>query len=192
LSGGSEVRKRAFVGLILLLLGAGLFLSSLLKTTTIYPAIDTSFVVEQGEMYDDEGTYYHTRILGKSVLNGEISVEGEGIYLTAIGTNAYEIENIFIDNYYNFTVDPADDLYYFTFDNTNGDAESHVDFVLEEEFTSLALQSPIMLIRSLVGIFLLLPIGIILILWGITSKKENNNDFSSQNVNIKHDEVNTT
>jgi len=134
LSGGSEVRKRAFVGLILLLLGAGLFLSSLLKTTTIYPAIDTSFVIEQG---DDEETYYHTRIWGKSVLKGEVSVEGEGIYLTAIGTNAYEIENIFIDNYYNFTINPADDLYYFTFDNTNGDAESHVDFVLEEEFTTM-------------------------------------------------------
>jgi len=169
LSGESEVRKRAFVGLILLLLVAGLFISSLLKTTTIYPAIDTSFVVKQG---DNEETGYHTRIWGKSVLNGEVSVEGEGIYLTAIGTNAYEIENIFIDNYYNFTVDPADDLYYFTFDNTNGDAESHVDFVLEEEFTTrLALQSPIMWILSLVGIFLLLPIGIILMLWGLVSRK---------------------
>lgn len=166
MSGVSEVRKRAFVGLILLLLGAGLFLSSLLKTTTIYPAIDTSFVIEQGETYgsDNEGTYYHTRILGKSVLNGEVSVEGEGIYLTAIGTNAYEIENIFIDNYYNFTINPADDLYYFTFDNTNGDAESHVDFVLEEEFTtSLAWQSPTNLILFLAGVFLLLPVGVVLL-----------------------------
>jgi len=163
------VRKRAFVGLILLLLGAGLFLSSLVVVTTIYPAIDTSFVIEQG---DDEETNYHTRLLGKSVLKGEISVEGEGIYLTAEGTNAYEIKNIFIDNYYNFTINPADDLYYFIFDNTNGDAESHVDFVLEEEFTtSLAWQSPIMLILSLVGIFLLLPIGMILMLWGLVSRK---------------------
>jgi hypothetical protein len=172
LSGVSEVRKRAFVGLILLLLGAGLFLSLLLKTTTIYPAIDTSFVVKQG---DDEETGYHTRIWGKSVLNGEVSVEGESIYLTAIGTNAYEIENIFIDNYYNFTVDPADDLYYFTFDNTNGDAESHIDFVLEEEFTtSLAWQSLTNRILFLAGVFLLLPVGVVLLVISYRSAAKEN------------------
>ena len=171
------MRKRAFVGLILLLLGAGLFLSSLLKTTTIYPTIDTSFVVKQGEMYgpDDEGTNYHTRILGKSALKGEVSVEDGGIYLTIEGTNTNELKSIFIDNYYNFTVDPADDLYYFTFDNTNGDAESHVDFVLEEEVTtSLAWRSSTNWILFLAGVFLLLPVGVVLLVISYRSAAKEN------------------
>ena len=152
-----------------MLVGASLFLFSLVKVTRIVPAIDASFVVKQGETHGpyDEGTGYHTNILGKSVLKGQVSVEGEGIYFTGEGYNIDGLKNIFIDNHYNFVIDPADDLYTFTFDNTEGTSESLVNFLLKEEYTAiLAFQSPVMLALGLVGIFLLLPTGLIMFIIG--------------------------
>lgn len=74
-------------------------------------------------MYDN-GTYYHTMIFVKSVLKGEVVVEGEGIYLTARGYNVQDLKDTYVEGKCSFTVNMADDQYTFTFDNTKGEAES--------------------------------------------------------------------
>lgn len=68
------MRKGMFLGLLLLVLGATLFIWSFVKTN-LDTVIDDSFTVEPGtkyKPYDDPGTYYHTRVLSKSILHGEV------------------------------------------------------------------------------------------------------------------------
>jgi len=63
-------------------------------------------------------------------LKGEVVVEGEGIYLTVNFYNAEHLKGIYVEEQYSFTIDPADDLYVFTFDNTEGQSESLMRFRL--------------------------------------------------------------
>jgi len=159
-------------GLVLLILGISLLLLSFVNFTRTYAVIDTAFSLEPGEKY---GPRYYPP--SDCVLKGRVSVEGEGINLTVQGLG-YEIKNVFVDSYFNFTIDPAygwDSIYLFTFDNTNGDSQSHVEFVLDETLTEPPIRGflrswrlpPILWIFSLLGSFLLLPIGFILILWSL-------------------------
>jgi hypothetical protein len=128
------------------------------KTSTV---IDVSFVIEPSKKYEpyEDGTYYHTLVLTKSVLIGEILVEGEGIYFTANGYNTKELENVYINQNFSFIIDPADDLYTFTFDNTKGGAESYVVFSLKERWIDI-----FQLILGLIGLLMLAPAGLVIFL----------------------------
>ena len=154
------MRKGMLVGLLLLVIGATLFLWSLVKTN-VDTVIDVSFTVDSGtkyEPYDGSGIYYHTRVLSKSALSGEVFVQGEGIYLTVIGYNTQGLSDVYVETHYGFKIDPADDLYTFNFDNTQGATESIIRFILKEEWTPLAAVS------RAIGLYLLLPAGLILVL----------------------------
>lgn len=173
--------KRA-VGLGLLIFGISWLLLSVLTFPITDTVIDTAFILEPGEKYGprENRIWYYTR--GIPFLTGKVSVEGEGIYFAGGGPFADEIKTIFVDSYFNFTIDPvAGDFYAFTFDNTEGEAESHVEFVLEETLTEsltwrlivrLWRLSPIFWLSSLLGVLLLLPIGFILAFRSSFSKKK--------------------
>jgi len=151
--------------MILTLLGLSLLSMTLIPVTSTEEVINFSFTVSAGDKYGpyDNGTTCHTRVLGKSVLQGEITVVGEGIYLTASGYNAYQIKDLYITDTYSFVIDPADDLYTFTFNNTGGRNESSVHFKLKEIWTrSMMFGAPPLFIAWLAG-FLILPIGIAII-----------------------------
>jgi len=64
----------ALTGLILISFG-------IIPVTNTEECINTSFEVNVGSQYGpyDEGTVYHTRVLGVSILRGHISIIGECI-----------------------------------------------------------------------------------------------------------------
>jgi len=148
-----------------MVLGAALFLGSYVKTN-VDTVIDVSFTVGSGSKHmpqEEPQTYYHTRVLSKSSLKGEIFVERGSIHLTVIGYNTQGLEDVYIEGHYSFGIDPADDLYAFTFDNTQGVTESVVRFVLIEEW------APMAAVLRIFGICVLAPIGLMLVV--ITSLK---------------------
>ncbi len=151
------------VGLVLLLVGSSLFILSFFSATRTDTVIDSSFVLETGEEYE---TYYHTRIIGKSSLTGEVVVEGAGVYLTAYGHNTKHLENVFTDQNLSFTINPADDLYTFTFENSGSSVQSSVKFTLEEKWLSF-----FMLIPGFIGLLISAPAGIALIIVGLRKKQ---------------------
>lgn len=117
----------------------GLVLSTLIvvPVTSSEGMISVSFTIEPGTTYGpyDNGTVYHTRIFGTSVLMGEVVIEGQGIYLTVSGEHTHHLKGIYVSAQYEFVIDPAEDQYTFTFDNTDGIANSSVRFILEEAWT---------------------------------------------------------
>ena len=162
-----------WIGFSLILIGLVLFLVSSIPVTRVVEVINTSFTISPGNKYGpyDNGTYYHTMIFVKSVLKGEVVVEGEGIYLTARGYNVQDLKDTYVKEKCSFTVDPADDQYTFTFDNTKGEAESMVRFRLTEVWT--ASFSPPIWIMGFIGLFLLLPIGLVVLTYSyFRSKRE--------------------
>jgi len=167
-----KMRRGALAGLILTLLGLTILLFSAIPITSIEEVINTSFTVPPGTKYGppDVGTIgYHTRIFGKSVLKVELLIEGEGIYLIVSGYNTQHLTNIYLKGLHSFIIDPADDLYTFTFDNTEGSAESLVKFTLKEVWTRpMVFGSPPLFILGLTGL-LLFPVGLVTL--AITSLK---------------------
>ena len=151
----------------LTLSGLALLLICLIPVTSVEEIINTSFTVDPGTKYgpNDPGTSYHTRIhfkiFDKSVLRGEAIVEGEGIYLTVNFYNTEHLNDIYVEGQYSFVIDPANDLYVFIFDNTEGHSGSLVEFRLEEIWTRpIAISSPLGFIGGLIG-FLLFLAGLI-------------------------------
>lgn len=142
---GVESGRARTAGLVLIALGIVVLLVSFMHISITNTVIDSAFVLEAGEKYgwhEDgaRGTRYHTPRGTIPVLEGKVSVEGEGIYLSVRGIG-YNMENVFVDTYFNFTIDHAgSDFYFLTFDNTNGDAESRVEFALYEMLTGSPLQ----------------------------------------------------
>ncbi len=117
------------------------------------------------------------------MLKGRVAVAGEGIHV-AVHQSSFscvipprwrEIEGSFVDGEFTFTLDPANaHEYIFTFDNTAGEAESHVALVLDETRTGNPFQllmwsnlsHTIRLIFYLLAVLLLaclLPVGCLLI-----------------------------
>jgi len=133
-----------------------LFILSFLSAIRTDTVIDSSFVLELGEEYE---TYYHTRIITISSLTGEVVVEGVGVYLTAYGYNTKHLENVFIDQNFSFTINPADDLYSFTFENSGSNTQSSVKFTLEEKWLNFS-----MLIPGFISLMISVPGGIFLII----------------------------
>ena len=160
-----KMRRGTLTGLFSTLLGLALLVICSIPVTSVEEVINTSFAISPGTKYGpyDDGTYYHTMIMGKSVLEGEVIVEGEGIYLTVTGYNTQHLRNLHLKGRYSFVIDPANDLYTFTFDNTKGNTESLVKFTLKEIRTRpMAIDSPPFFIAGLIGFFLFL-IGVVTI-----------------------------
>lgn len=148
------------IGSLLLLLGLSVFLLSFLNAARTNTVIDVFFALEPGEKfgpYEDE-TCYHATVLTKSTLAGVVLIEGGSINLTADGYNTQHLENVHASQNYSFIIDPADDLYTFTFDNSEGSVQSSIRFKLEERWVNIVL-----LISSFVGLLVLVPAGVFLI-----------------------------
>ena len=143
-----------------MLVGASLFLLSFFSATRVDTVIDISFVVEPRGRYGpyENGTCHHRRVISKSTLMGEVMVEGGGVNFTANEYNTQHLKNVFINQNYSFAINPADDLYWFTFDN-EGSIQSSVKFTLKERWMSILL-----LIPSFVILMISAPTGIILII----------------------------
>jgi len=95
---------------------------------------------------------------------GEMIVEGGGVNFTANGYNTQHLKNVFINQNYSFAINPADDLYTFTFDNEGG-IQSFVRFTLKERWMSILLLMP-----SFVVLLISAPTGIILIITDFRKK----------------------
>jgi len=156
---GGIVRKK--IGLSVTSIGLILFLIVLIPVTRVDEVINTFFTLTPGTKYGpyDTGTYYHTKVwIFKSALQGNILIEGEGVHISVNGYNAGELRNIYVKGEKGFTIEPADDQYTFTFDNTQGSTPSLVKFTLREVWT--ASYSPLVWILGLVGLFLIIPSGL--------------------------------
>jgi hypothetical protein len=165
--GRHNLVKKPVVGLVLLSLGVTLFLFSFLIATKTDTAIDTSFVLEPTEKYGpyENGTYYHTHVISKSTLMGEVIVEGGGVYFTANGYNTQHLKNIFINQNYSLVIEPADDQYTFTFENTGGNLQSSIKFTLKERWMPFLSLTPAFIILLISA-----PIGTVLIIAGLRKK----------------------
>jgi len=159
---------KTFVGLVLLLLGLSLFLLSFFSVTRTDTVIDISFVLDPGEKYEpyENGTYYHTRVISKSTLTGEVVVEGGGISFMADGYNTQHLKNVSINQNYSFVINPADDLYTFNFDNGGSDIPSSIKFTLKEEWMDI-----LSLIPAFIILLISAPAGIALIIMGLRKKQ---------------------
>jgi hypothetical protein len=129
--------------------------------------IDTYFFLEPNEKYGpyENGTYYHTHVITKSTLMGEVLVEGGGVYFTADGYNTQHLKNIFINQNYSLVVEPADDQYTFTFENTGGDLQSSIKFTLKERWMNI-----LSLIPAFIILLVSAPTGTVLIIAGLRKK----------------------
>jgi hypothetical protein len=142
-------------GVALLLLGSLVFLLLFPTATTTQTVVDISFVLGPGEKYEPpkNGTMYHTRVVSKSALTGELVINGSSINLTVYGYNTQHLNGIFVNQNYSFVINPADDLYTFAFDN-RGSVQSSIKFILKETWTdilSLALAFIILLASAITG-----------------------------------------
>jgi hypothetical protein len=167
------------VGTALILTGVALFLISSIPITRTDDVINTSFTIHPSQLYDpyDEGTYYHTRVLAKSILKIHINAEGEGLHISASGHNVQDLEEVLVEGQKDFTIAPANDQYIFTFAN-KGKWDCVVEFTLTEVWTSSI--SPVVRILGLTGLFLLVPIGSgLLALNHYTRASESNTLFHS-------------
>ncbi|MHA2118248.1 MAG: hypothetical protein ACXABV_18630 [Candidatus Thorarchaeota archaeon] len=150
-------QERSSVVLGLVLIGLALSAAMLVPVTSVAEVINTTFTVDPGTTYGpyDDETYYHTMIIGSSVLRGEVIIVGQGFYLTVRGEHTQHLKNIFVSTQFDFVVNPAIDQYTFTFNNTSGVASCSVRFVLEETWTRpVALSSSGTFIAWFGGVFL--------------------------------------
>jgi hypothetical protein len=164
--GCHTLENKPVVGLVLLSLGVTSLLFSLLIATRTDTVIDTSFVLEPNEKY--EPSSYHTHVITKSTLLGEVLVEGGDVNFTTEGYNTQHLENVFIDQNYSLVIKPADDRYTFTFENTGGNLSS-IRFTLKERWLPFLLLLPAFIILSI-----LVPIGTVLIIRGFRKKPSQN------------------
>lgn len=139
---------------LFLLITLSFILMLLIPVINTEIVIDKSLTISPGVQENPytSGTVHHTRVLCKSTLIGNVTVKGENIYLTANGYNTQHLKHIYIEDQYRFEINPADDLYIFVFDNTEGQNESLIEFHLLEKWISLMLfVSPAFFITGLIG-----------------------------------------
>lgn len=162
--GQRNLVNKPVLGLILLSLGVTSLLFSLLIATRTDTVIDTSFVLEPNEKY--EPSSYHTHVISKSTLMGEVLVEGGSVNFTAEGYNTQHLKGVSINQNYSLSIKPADDRYTFTFENTDVNPSS-IRFTLKEKwlpFLALLPASIILLISA--------PIGTVLIIKGLRGTEQ--------------------
>ena len=160
---------KTFIGFVLLFLGLAFFLLSFFSATRVDTVINISFNLKTGEKYEpyENGTYHHTRVASiATVLIGEVIVEDGSISFTASGYNTQHLKNVFINQNRNFAINPADDLYTFTFDNTGSDGASSIKFTLKEKGMDTLSLAP-----ALIVLLVSVPAGIVLIVVGLRKKQ---------------------
>ncbi|MFW9863636.1 MAG: hypothetical protein ACFFET_15195 [Candidatus Thorarchaeota archaeon] len=160
-------QERSSVVLGLVLIGLALSAAMVFPVTSVAEVINTTFTVDAGTTYGpyDNETYYHTMIIGSSVLRGEVIIIGQGFYLTVRGEYTQHLKNIFVRDQFDFAINPAIDQYAFTFNNSDGVSSCLVRFVLEETWTRpVAFSSPATFIAWFGGLFLFIAglVGLIL------------------------------
>ena len=181
-----KMRKGILIGLSVVLIGLTLFLIASIPVTRVDEVINTSFSVAPGTKYGpyDAGTVYHTRVLiFKSILKGDMTVEGQGLYLNVNGCNAQHLQGVYVKEGMSFVIEPANDQYTFTFDNTEGSAPSLVKFTIREVWIwSFSL---LVWILGLIGLFILIPSGFsIFAITYIRNRKRKYQPGLSQNPNF--------
>jgi hypothetical protein len=165
--GRRSLVNKPVLGVVLVSLGVSALFVSLVIATRTDTVIDTSFVLEPNEKigpYDEDGTYYHTHVISKSTLMGEVLVESGNVNFTANGYNTQHLKNIVINQNYSLVMEPADDQYTFTFENTGVDP-STIKFTLKERWMPFLL-----LIPAFIILLILTPIGTSLIISGLRKK----------------------
>jgi hypothetical protein len=186
---GVESRRARTAGWVSIGLGAVLVLVSFMNITITDRVIDMAFTVAAGENYSAwegkrllsvpglyDGIQYSPRFRA-CVLKGRVAVAGEGINVAVHELFGHEIEGSFVDGESIFTIDPANShtYYVFTFDNTAGDAESHVAFALDETRTGSPFEllmwslppviGPVFYLLAVLLRVVLLPYGCTVIVW---------------------------
>ena len=153
-----SLRILKLAGFALILVGIALFLISSIPITRTDEVINTSFTISPGDSFGpyDEGTYYHTRVLVRSILKITIVTEGGRIYMTVGGQNVQDLKNFYIEGGKSFTIAPASDQYTFIFDN-KGMSDCTVEFVLKEVWTGSL--SPLVWVLGQAGLLVMVPIG---------------------------------
>jgi len=153
-------------GLVLLSLGVSLLLLSFVMATRTDTVIDITFVLKPSEKRGpgENGIYHHTRVITKSALIGEVLVQGGSINFTANGFNTQHLKNILISQNYSFVIDPADDLYWFAFENI-GSVQSSIKLTLKEKWMNVFL-----LIPGVLSFLILTATGLSLSIMGIRRK----------------------
>ena len=156
------MRALKSAGLTLILIGIALFLISSIPITRTDEVINTSFTINSGDSFGpyEKGTYYHTRILAKSILKIHINVEGVGLYILASGQNVQDLEDVLVEGGKSFRIAPANDQYTFTFDN-KGMSDCTVEFALTEVW--IGSLSPLTWVLGQAGLLLMVPIGSVII-----------------------------
>ena len=173
---------------IALIVGIALLILSLIPITTVEEVYDRSFTVDPGIIYGPSFIEYQSlyRNLSKtvdnhlhvwairhqdppwitrSVVRGEVSVEGESINAYVSGVTSYLGERLTPREPYIFLDDPAHSHYLFIFNSTEATSETSVRIRLEEIWTRpIALSSGPHLLGGFSGIFLSLTSSINLII----------------------------
>lgn len=158
-----EMKRDAVLGLAVVLLMVG-FGVAFIPVTRVTEEIRKTFDVSPGSRYGpyDSGTVYHTRVLVKSALRVEVFVEGDEIYITVNGYNTQNLKSVCVEGSKTFLIEPADDLYTFTFDNSRGTKGSLVGFRLSEIWKApIWIGSTPLFMAAVIGVFLLLPVGLV-------------------------------
>lgn len=161
----AKLRKETLIGLSMVTVGLLAVLIMSFPITSAEQTINVSFELNSGAEYGSPrpGTTYHTRILGWSLLKGEVMVEGGNLHLTVIGYNTENLSDVQIGQRCSFVIGRADDLYAFRFQNL-GLGISSIHFTLQEIWTRpLAFASGPLFVTSLVSILLLTTGMVILI-----------------------------
>lgn len=158
--GRRNLVNKPVVGIVLVSLGVASLLFSILIATRTDTVIDASFVLEPTEKY--EPSSYHTHVITKSTLMGEVLVEGGSVNFTAEGYNTQHLKNIFINQNYSLVIEPADDRYAFTFENSGGNLQSSIRFTLKERWLPF-----LSLLPAFITLLILAPIGTSLIVTGL-------------------------
>ena len=158
--------NKPVLGLILLSLGVTSVLFSLLIATRTDTVIDTSFVLEPNEKY--EPSSYHTHVITKSTLMGEVLVEGGSVNFTVEGYNTQHLKDIVINQNYSLVIEPADDRYAFTFENLDNN-QSSIRFTLKERWLPF-----LSLLPAFIILLISAPIGTSLIVTGLRKKPSQN------------------
>jgi hypothetical protein len=164
--GRRNLANKPVLGVVLVSLGVAALLVSFLAATRTDTVIDQSFVLKPNEKFGsyENGTYYHAHVISKSALTGEVIVQGGSVNVTAEGYNTQNLKAIGIYQNFSLVIDPADDQYTFTFENT-GVSPSTVNFTLKEAWMPFFALAP-----AFVILLILTPIGTALIISGLRKK----------------------
>lgn len=148
------MRKR--LGFSLVILGVVFFAFLFWGRVRTDTVVEDSFVLGVNEEHE---SFHHTQILGKSVLLGEVMVESGKVSFSVDGVNTENMRVMVLSKDFSFSIDPADDLYKFSFKNDGDDSQSAVGFTVLERWNDdafLLRGSVISMIVSVCGFALVL------------------------------------